>query len=353
MPRPQQTATTEQREGTLMANAADQSTLPAVHNGTNAVDLLSRLGQVESDWDDLDDLDLAPEETQIPVIKISRKVDGTGGIKLTGDDDVTESVQFVWAARGVSRVKFAKAYDPKSDVEIDCRSADGKAPAPAQPLWANTKTADGRPDPTAGYDQPASCSVCPHAFENGASGPTACKKSMEALIYLQRPGTSGETIDVARFRFGGLAYKAARLYWDSFRYRIPKRRPVGAITEMTLERETTDNGVFFVPHFEVVTELTRDQANVFIGDARSRATEWQAHIADDLDPPVMDVAADTGDPFADEPQTDPFHGQPNNVGQSGTEYDHDGNPIEDAQIVDPDQPQFDVDIDATNPSRPF
>lgn len=327
-PRPQHT--TAQREEPIMANSTNN--LPAV-NAPNGVDLFKKLGQIEDAWADLDDLDLAPGETQIPVIKIARKTDGTGGIKLSGDDDVTETIRFVWAARGVSRVKFAGAYDPKADVTIDCRSTDGLAPAPAQPLWANAKTADGKPDPAQGYTQPVSCSVCPHSFENGASGPTACKKSMEALAYLQRPGTTG-AMDVARFRFGGLAYKHARNYWDSFRYRIPKRRPVGVVTEMTLEREQTPNGIFFVPHFEVVDELSRPEADVFITDARSRLPEWQAHIADDLDQPVADVAADAGDPFADQP--DPFT-------SDGRPVDTSSGEVYEGEVVD--EADYDVDVD--------
>lgn len=314
-------------------NTAGKSTDVAVHAPQDTVDLLGRLGQIEDSWSDLDDLDLAPEETQIPVIKISRKADGSGGIKLSGDDDETDTVEFVWAARGVSRIKFAKAYEAGADIEIDCRSTDGKAPVPHQPLWANARTGDGKADPTKGYTQPATCSVCPHSFENGATGPTACKKSLEALVYLQRPETT-EAIDVARFRFGGLAYKQARLYWESFQYRIPKRRPIGAITRMTLQREKTPNGVFFVPHFDVVQELTRAQADVFITDAKSRLGAWQQHIADDLGP-VGDVAADAGDPFADQPV--------NTVGASGATYDGEGNEIIELEADD----AIEVDIDDT------
>lgn len=270
-----------------------------------AVSILSKVGSVESEWEGLDDLDMAPDPAGIPVIKIGRKADGTGGIKLSGDDDTTEHIQFVWAARGLSRVKFEGEYDAAKPAKVMCRSVDGVKPDDHQPLWTTTVEhidGDHVVSTSSEYNAPDACVACPFSFENATDRKTACRKSMEALVYLQQPGDDSGAVRVARFRFGGLAYKAAKHYWDSFRYRIPKIPAVAFVTEMTLEKEKTDNGIFYVPHFERDYQLARQEAEVFITDARGRVAQWKSVIAEDLADQIGDVAA--------VPETGPFDEAP-------------------------------------------
>lgn len=285
-----------------MTSKTDTANLPAVPDTSTAVDILSKIGSVESEWNDLDDLDMAPDAAGIPVIKINRKTDGTGGIKISGEEDPTEHIAFVWAARGLSRVRFDGPYDPKNPPKVDCRSVDGLAPDDHQPLWMAKNTDEGG---VLVDEKPASCTLCPYAYENGGD----CKKNMEALVYLQEPGDTSGAVRVARFRFGGLAYKSAKNYWDSFRYRIPKIPSVAYVTEMTLEKEKTDNGIFFVPHFERAHQLTREEADVFITDARARTAQWRSIIAEDLADQTGDVAAAEAGPFDDAQGVDPATGE--------------------------------------------
>jgi hypothetical protein len=93
------------------------------------------------------------------------------------------------------------------------------------------------------------------------------------------------------------------LYWDSFKFRLPKIPAVAFITTMTMEKLKTDNGWFLVPHFERTAPLTRTEADVFIVDARSRAAQWRHVIAEDL----MDATADD---IVDTPAEGPFDGEP-------------------------------------------
>ena len=255
--------------------------------------------------DDFDDLDMSPEESTVPLLHINRKVGQDESGVLVGDRHVLE-LDFVWAARATTRAAFPARYDADPNGRPDCWSADGTMPAPqiAEP-------------------RSKACAGCPWSFEatggkEGPDGRPGCSKNLEALVYLD----DGAAARVARMRFGGLAYKAARAYWESFKFSRPKKMSVQFMTHMTLVSVKTDNGNFLVPEFARAAQLSDEEAIAIASDARSMLGSFRTLVADDIvsaeardtdtqpgpfDEPASQKRADSDGVIYDEP---PFHYTP-------------------------------------------
>lgn len=277
---------------TTKTNAVDTTASPAAPTGAlelapDAGELIRRIGAVESEWDDLDDLDLMPEGAgRVPFIKTNGNIDGG----LYRNDQKVDEILCVIAMRSKSRAKFSKTWDEDKTARPECWSSNGLVP--------DASVAEPKHD---------KCATCPFSFEHAdpADRKTACRSNVELLAYVP----DENDIEIMRFRIGGISVKHANRYWDSFRTRIPKKHAIGFVTRVTMQPEVTDNGNKLAIHFERVKELTREQAEIFIVDAKRRKGMWQQMIADD----VVDVSAqasdgaDQGDPF-DAPPV--FNGQP-------------------------------------------
>lgn len=237
----------------------------------------------DDEWGDVDDGDLAPDTNAsgIPFLQLNRKE--SGGILIEDTGEVVRELSFVWMARTKSRAWWKEAFG-KGDAAPGCRSADGQVPL------------DSSPD-----KQSDTCTACPHSLWDG-DDPPACSEAIEAMVFLPDPHGFGR---LARLRFSGLAYGPSRRYWDSFGLRMPKRPPIAYVSKLTLEPTETSNGVFLVPRFERVGELSRQQAQPIIDERDRRLAEWKTDVAEhvstgtasDLD------AADTAGPG-------PFDGTP-------------------------------------------
>lgn len=232
--------------------------------------------------DAFDDLDMSPEDVAVPLLAINRKVgQDDSGIAL--DDGYALTAEFVWAARTTTRVHFPARYDENPGGRPDCYSTDG-----------------AKPDAQIAEPKAASCAGCAWSFEvtGGKAGPDGtpgCGKNLEALVYME---TSGGVVRVARIRFGGIAYKPARNYWESFRFARPKMRAVQYITRMTLEAVKTDNGAFLSPAFSRGRQLSDDEAVTIALDAREMLGSFQALVADDIvDSASRDVESTAPGPF--------------------------------------------------------
>lgn len=259
------------------------SNLPAVitshHTIAAAVDSSSALG-------DFDDLDLSPDDAALPLLAMNRKVGQDDSGVLVGNERVLE-LDFIWAAKSISRAHFPQAYDKDPNGRPDCHSIDGINPSPiiAQP---KAKT----------------CAGCPWSFEatggnEGPDGSPGCSKNLEALIYL----SDGDMNRVARIRFSGIAFKAARAYWDSFRFARPKKYAFQFLTRMRLVSTKTDNGNFLVPEFTRIETLTDDEALAVGHDAKALTGTFRSLTADDI---VTAGARETESgpgPFDDTPTT--------------------------------------------------
>lgn len=273
-------------------NAKPATTAPAVVDaetrevGALAVpdtagDLIRRVGAVESLWDDLDDLDMIPDaSSRVPFIRANGNIDGG----LFVDDQRVDEVLCVIAARSRSRAKFEKPWDEDKNARPICWSSNGIVPDDNVPQRQSDK-----------------CATCPMSFEHTPEDQRkrACRSNIELLAYV--PDTSD--IAIMRFRIGGISVKHAMRYWASFSTRIPKKHPIGFVTRVTMEPESTPNGNKLAVHFERVKELSRDEVEVFIVDAKRRKAMWQQMIAED----VIDTNAQAGDgidltgPFDDTP----------------------------------------------------
>lgn len=240
--------------------------------------------------DELDGLDLDPDGGAIPFLPFNRKVGQDDSGVLVGGERKTE-LEFIWAARATSRSHFPKSYDKDPNGRPDC--------------WSSSGT-----HPDAGVAEPraTSCAACPYSFEQTGGGDTpdgspGCSKSLEALIYLEENGMSR----VARMRFGGLAFKAARDYWNSFGFGRPKVRPVQFMSRMTLVSTKTDNGNFFVPEFSRVAKLADEEALAIGRDAKGLLGQFTSMVAEDIVEASARDSHDSGGPgpFDDDP-TAPF-----------------------------------------------
>jgi hypothetical protein len=273
---------------TTKTNAVDTTASPAATTGAlelapDAGDIIRRIGAVESEWDDLDDLDLIPDAAgRVPFIKTNGNIDGG----LYRNDEKVDEILCVIAMRSKSRAKFEKTWDEDKNARPECWSSNGLVP-----------------DATVAEPKHDKCATCPFSFEHAseAERKTACRSNVELLAYVP----DENDIEIMRFRIGGISVKHAMRYWDSFRTRIPKKHPIGFVTKVTMVPEVTDNGNKLAVHFERVKELTREQAEVFIVDAKRRKAMWQQMIADDVvsaDAQAVD-GGDQGDPFADAPRS--------------------------------------------------
>jgi hypothetical protein len=242
-----------------------------------AGDIIHRIGEVESLWDDLDDLDLIPDAAgRVPFIRTNGNIDG--GLFI--DDQPVEFVDCVIASRSRSRAFFEKPWDEDKNARPVCWSSNGIVP-----------------DDTVANKQNDKCAGCPMSFEHTPEDQRkrACRSNIELLAYVP----DANDIAIMRFRIGGISVKHAMRYWASFQTRIPKKHPIGFVTRVTMAPEVTPNGNKLAVHFERIKELAREEVEVFIVDAKRRKAMWQQMIADDVtaaDAQASD-GADQGDPF--------------------------------------------------------
>lgn len=254
-----------------------------------AGDIIRRVGEVESLWDDLDDLDLIPDAAgRVPFIRTNGNIDG--GLFI--DDERLDYVDCVIAARSRSRAYFEKPWDEDKNARPVCWSSNGIVP-----------------DETVPHRQADKCATCPMSFEHTPEDQRkrACRSNVELLAYVP----DANDIAIMRFRIGGISVKHAMRYWASFSTRIPKKHPIGFVTRVTMVPEQTPNGNKLAVHFERVKELAREEVEVFIVDAKRRKAMWQQMIAED----VIDATAQAGDgadsagPFDDARQVDTDTGE--------------------------------------------
>ena len=237
-------------------------------------------------WADVQDGDLSPATARsIPLLALNRKESG-GFIDSETGEKVTE-LDFVWLAKGTTRAWWPEAFG-KGDKAPSCRSADGVVPDPSSPEV-----------------QSPACATCPNARWNGEDAP-ACKQSIEAMVFLPDPHGFGQ---LNRLRLGGMAISPAQAYWDSFSARLPRRPPIAFVSHVELEPTDTPNGVFLVPTFRRVRELSREEAQPLIDERDRRIAEWTATVAEDVATgatrePEGSPAPPAGDPGSYEPTTD-------------------------------------------------
>lgn len=262
-------------------DAVENKNLPATQPNANATQLYD---PTQDEWADVDAGDLTGDVGghRIPFIALNRKFGYGFDLAGNGENYVTE-LQFVWLAKGRSRVWFREPFG-QGDGKPKCRSFDGRTADPNSPDLQN------------GGD----CRTCPHAQWDGNTPPD-CMESIEALVFIPDPSGFGQ---LGRLRFSGMALAPARSYWDSFFTRLPKRPPIAYVSRCVLEPVDTDNGKFLVPRFERVTELGRREAQPLIDERAARTADWTADVADDAVAGVhhaesTDTEFDTG-PFEDE-----------------------------------------------------
>jgi hypothetical protein len=241
---------------------------------------------------DFDDLDMSPDDSALPLLTMNRKVGQDDSGILIGNERHLE-VDFIWAAKSVTRAHFANRYDVDPTGRPDCWSADGT-----------------NPSPTVTEPKAHTCAGCPFSFEatggGEANGTPGCSKNLEALVYVQ---DDTGTTQVARIRFGGIAFKAARAYWDSFRFARPKKYAFQYLTRMRLVSTKTDNGNFLVPEFSRVSELDREAAIAVGTDAKSMTGTFRSLVSTELIEGAVAPADDQAGPF-DDPAGAPYEDAP-------------------------------------------
>lgn len=272
------TTTRQKTDASAMTPALLDSTLPAVvgHDIATNVASAPAIG-------DFDDLDLDPSGGVLPLLPLNRKVGQDDSGILVGGERRTE-IEFVWAARATSRAHFPRSFDEDPQSRPDCWSSSGQAP-----------------DPSVTEPKAKACAGCPFSFEatggkKSLDGSPGCSKNLEALVYIDDAGMSR----VARIRFGGIAYKAARDYWDSFRWGRPRKYAFQFLTRMRLVSVKTDNGNFLVPEFDRLAQLDDAEAVAIGTDARASMGSFTALVSEEIvDGTAREVASDDGlgDPF--------------------------------------------------------
>jgi hypothetical protein len=240
---------------------------------------------IDDPWAGVADGDLSPATARsIPLLIQNRKSDG--GIVDEETGEVLRAIDFVWLAKSTSRAWWPEPFGKGEKVPA-CRSADGIVPDPQSPQV-----------------QAKACAICPKAkWDDPDPAFRRCADNIEALIFLPQ----GDAGRLARIRFGGLAYKPAQAYWDSFMARMPRRPPIAFVSHMELEPVKTDNGTFLVPTFRRVLELRRDEAQPLIDERDHRLEEWTSTVAEDVaagatrEPEQAPASPSAGDPGPYEP----------------------------------------------------
>lgn len=268
----------------------ESSNLPAVPDGNGGIEphddkrILSLL-PADDEWADIDDGDLAPTPGRIPHLGLNRNVDGGFVNPETGEK--TQTIDFVWLAKGRSRAWFKDPFG-KGDSVPSCRSFDGIVADPSSPDMQN------------GGD----CNTCPHAQWGADGDKPSCRESIEALVFLPDPHAAGH---LTRIRWSGIAVRPARLFWDSFQTRLPRRPPMAYVSRATLEPTSTDFGDKLAPRFERVAEISRNEAQPLIEERDRRLVDWQADIAETVATATIDDLHDD-QPGQQQPDTteEPF-----------------------------------------------
>ena len=252
------------------------ATLPALHDPS-----VGLYDPSLDEWAGVDDGDMTGDVGGRRIPRIRSNMKYGYGWAPTDSDTWVPQLEFVWLAKGRSRVLFPAAYD--ADNKPLCRSGDGLTADPDSPDLRN------------GGD----CTTCPHRLWNGDT-PPECSESIEALVFLASHNENGLRVggQLRRLRFSGMALGPARDYWDSFGLSLPKRPPMSAWTVIYGEPRDTANGKFLVPHFEQGDPLARSAAQPLIAEREQRMADWRADITDDTRDGVgrdqADAARDAG-----------------------------------------------------------
>lgn len=256
---------------------------------------------VDDEWSDVDAGDLAPGQRRIPYMQLDRNVGG-GFTDPETLEQVTE-LDFIWMAKGRSRVWFDKPFkavdaDPPSCRSVDGLHADPTSPA-LQPGWADAPiTPDGEIIRPTG-----DCSTCPLAsFDDdirGGKDVKRCRETVEALVSIPIANEPG-AIRLVRLRWGGIAVRPALAFWDSFFTRLPTKPPIAYVSHVTLKPEPTDFGPKLAPEFTRVKQIPRSAATPLIVERDERVKAWLEDIAADVAEGV-DVHDDDERPASPQP----------------------------------------------------
>ncbi len=152
------------------AATGETPNLPAVQHTAGATQLYDAS---QDEWADVDAGDLTGDVGghRIPFIALNRKMGY--GFDLDGQGTYTTTLEFVWLAKGRSRVWFREPYG-KGDGKPKCRSFDGITADPTSPDLQNE----------------GDCRTCPHAQWDGNTPPD-CMEAMEALVFVPDPSGIG------------------------------------------------------------------------------------------------------------------------------------------------------------------
>jgi hypothetical protein len=143
------------------------------------------------------------------------------------------------------------------------------------------------PDDASLEKQSATCAACPHSkWGTGPKNePPACNLRINVMLYLP------ESQRIVRTAFGGLALKYVQRYLGGFATRLPQRPPMAFITEILVDKQDTDNGVFLVPKFKIAGDISRAEAAPLIALRDELRKQWEALSAEDLHDRGDDKAA--------------------------------------------------------------
>lgn len=132
------------------------------------------------------------------------------------------------------------------------------------------------PDDASLEKQAPTCAACPHSKWGAKNEPPACNLRINVMLYLP------ESQRIVRTAFGGLALKYVQRYLGGFATRLPQRPPMAFITEILVDKQDTDNGVFLVPKFKIAGDISRAEAAPLIALRDELRKQWEALSAEDL-----------------------------------------------------------------------
>lgn len=286
----------EHETGNLPASVADGEIAerPADVPATPEIDeRIKHMIPVDDEWSDVDAGDLAPGQRRIPYMKLDRNVGG--GFTDPDTFQLLTDLDFIWLAKGRSRVWFDKPFKAVDADPPSCRSFDGLHADPTSPAldsgWPDApvnKSTGEKIVPT------GDCSTCPLAsFDDelrGGADVKRCRETVEALVSIPITDEPG-AIRLVRLRWGGIAVRPTLDFWDSFFTRMPTKPPIAYVSHVELKAIPTDFGPKLAPEFTRVKQIPRSVATPLIVERDERVKAWLEDIADDVREGV-DVAED-------------------------------------------------------------